>query len=312
MTGAMKEERVPELPERVHNWIRQSVSPDAAIHSAERLQGSTSSTLHAVKLRLNGTVQEVVVRQYDNAKWLEEEPDVPHHEADSLRWANRAGLPAPQLLAFDPTGAECGMPALLMSRQPGSVWLLPADMEAWVHGLAEMSARIHRTPTDGFPWTYYTYQDPATIGRQTWSRCPDVWDAAMRYAAGTRPQPPERFLHRDYHPGNVLWTDGRVSGVVDWPSACIGPAGVDVGHCRVNLVELFGVETADAYLRAYEHFAGPSFQYDPYWDIDALVNILYGEPQVYPGWAPFGVTGLTDSLLRARLDDYVCSLMARI
>ena len=43
------------------------------------------------------------------------------------------------------------------------------------------------------------------------------------------------FLHRDFHPGNLLWTDERITGVVDWVSACAGPPEEDIGHCRANL-----------------------------------------------------------------------------
>ncbi|WP_081412680.1 phosphotransferase [Fictibacillus gelatini] len=34
----------------------------------------------------------------------------------------------------------------------------------------------------------------------------------------TRNYPDARngFIHRDYHPCNVLWEDGRLTGVVDW------------------------------------------------------------------------------------------------
>jgi Ser/Thr protein kinase RdoA (MazF antagonist) len=43
------------------------------------------------------------------------------------------------------------------------------------------------------------------------------------------------FLHRDYHPGNLLWNDGSLSGIVDWAFSCRGPRGVDVAHTRWNL-----------------------------------------------------------------------------
>ena len=46
------------------------------------------------------------------------------------------------------------------------------------------------------------------------------------------------FCHRDYHPGNVLWSRGQVSGVVDWTHACHGAPAVDVAHCALNLARL--------------------------------------------------------------------------
>nr|AIA18022.1 Phosphotransferase enzyme family [uncultured bacterium] len=126
--------------------------------------------------------------------------------------------------------------------------------------------------------------------------------------------PPEtalRFIHRDYHPVNVLWQEGKVSGVVDWANACRGPAGVDLGHCRVELAQLYDVATADAFLEKYQRLAGAEFSYQPYWDILALFDILFGPPQVYPGWPAFGFTGLTEQILMERLDLYLLSLLER-
>ena len=69
------------------------------------------------------------------------------------------------------------------------------------------------------------------------------------------PAPPDDracFIHRDYHPGNTLWTGGRLTGVVDWIGGSWGPPSVDLGHMRVNLtavatrlLAVAGVERVD-------------------------------------------------------------------
>lgn len=101
-----------------------------------------------------------------------------------------------------------------------------------------------------------------------------------------------------------------MSGVVDWPNACLGPAGIDVGHCRVNLALLYGVEVADLFLATYEKHAGSSFIYDSYWDIVSAFDFVGdGPPTVYGGWAAFGVTGLTDVMMEERMDAFVASLV---
>ncbi len=56
-------------------------------------------------------------------RWvLEDEPDVPQREVDSLRFAARHELPVPHIIAFDIDGAAIGdgTPALLMTLVPGS------------------------------------------------------------------------------------------------------------------------------------------------------------------------------------------------
>ena len=137
-----------------------------------------------------------------------------------------------------------------------------------------------------------------------------MWQAAFDRLHADTPAFRETYIHRDFHPTNVLWLDGKVSGVVDWPNACRGPAGVDVGHCRVNLALLYSVEVADLFLTAYELHASSSFIYDSYWDIVSAFDILDGPPTVYSGWAAFGVTGLTDEMMEERMDDFLESLVS--
>ena len=78
------------------------------------------------------------------------------------------------------------------------------------------------------------------------------------------------FVHRDFHPGNVLWRRGRLSGVVDWANACRGPAGCDLAHCRANLMELSGRESADRFLAAYKSLTGED--YHPYWEVASVLE----------------------------------------
>ena len=131
-------------------------------------------------------------------------------------------------------------------------------------------------------------------------------------AKGPRPNTRKCFIHRDYHPTNVLWSGDSVSGVVDWVNACQGPPGIDIGHCRVNVAQLYGISVADAFLTSYQTYAGEKFIYEPYWDIVSLIDYVSWPPKVYPGWTALGVTGLTDKLIAERLDNYMLSLLKRI
>ena len=139
-----------------------------------------------------------------------------------------------------------------------------------------------------------------------WTKKPAMWQAAFERLHGDIPAFRETFIHRDFHPANVLWLDDEVSGVVDWPNACRGPAGVDVGHCRVNLALLYSVEVADLFLTAYEKYAELFIYHTIRIGILCLHSIsLDGPPTVYSGWAAFGVTGLTDEMMEERMDQYL-------
>ncbi|MDF2958836.1 MAG: hypothetical protein K0S39_571 [Paenibacillus sp.] len=300
------------LPDRILNWAVNSVDPQAAVVSVKRLYGGTSSTIHSISLKVGQVEEHFVLRQFDNAQWLHDEPDAAHHEAESLRWASRVGVQTPRIIAFDETGSQCGIPLLLMTRLEGSVVLNPQKADSWIHSMAETLIQIHSVEAEEFRWEYYTYIDLASLKTPAWSSFPQMWNTTFRLVNGPRPPFKPCFIHRDYHPVNLLWLQDHVSGVVDWANACRGPAAVDVGHCRWNLAQLYDVPTADAFLSAYRRLAGPAFTYDPYWDLLSVIDTLFGPPKVYPGWTAFGVTGLTNELMVERLDTYMMSLLRRV
>lgn len=278
---------------------------DIGGNSRRRLPGSTSSILYEIPT--DGSV--VVLRQFDNEEWLKEEPDVVQHEAASLQKASASGLPAPALIAFDETGEENGFPSIYMTKVEGKVELLPSDFVKWTDGLAKILAMIHRVEADDFAWEYASYTHRDAVEIPEWTKKPAVWQAAYDRLQGEVPAFYGTFIHRDFHPTNVLWVGDEVSGVVDWPNACRGPAGIDVGHCRVNLALLYSVEVANSFLKAYENHAGSSFTYDSYWDIVSAFDFIDGPPTVYSGWAAFGMTGLTDAMMEERMDVFVGSLV---
>lgn len=292
-------------------WVKVQLGEPAEIISIEPLKGGTSSLLFELAVQENGNVLYYVLRLFHKEDWLKKEPDLAKHEAASLQFAEQAGLPVPHLIAYDETGEDSGMPAVLMTKVAGSVVLQPANDEKWLDGLAAALAELHQTRAEGFPYKYFSYNDAFLLEKPTWSKVQNDWMRAFYIVSGSRPEAPECFIHRDFHPANVLWENGEVSAVVDWVNACRGPAGIDVGHCRVNLAQMYGISVANDFLAAYQRHAGSSFTYDPYWDLVSLTDTLDGSPVVYPGWKAFGMTGLSNELMRHRLDDYLLSLLDR-
>ena len=293
-------------------WAARAIGPGASVRNVRRLPGSTSSTLYALDIERSAASLPCVLRLYDNAAWLASEPEAPRREAAALERVTAAGLPTPSLMASDPNGAATGgVPCLLMTRLPGEVVLAPDNLDHWLHGLAEALPPIHALPANDFPWDYRPYADLSALTPPVWSRVPQLWERAL--ALSRMPPPPFQpcFIHRDYHPNNVLWHKGRVSGVVDWPSACVGDASVDVAWCRKNLLFLHGPEAAETFLQAYEAAAGPSFIYQPLWEVMVLLEELPGPPNPYPPWAEFGAV-VTAAVMRERLDDYLESVLARL
>lgn len=300
------------LPQQKMTFIINHVHPQAEIMEVKRLIGSTSSILHSVSLASDAGGEEMVIRQIDNQNWLSEEPDLVSHEARSLQVAEQVSVTTPELIAFDATGKMSGMPALLMTQVDGTVILQPRDLNGWLLGLAKCLADIHVTEVK-LPDTYDAYTNSETVQPPTWTAVPDMWKKAIDYVCNKEPpHESHAFIHRDFHPANVLWKDGQIAGVVDWVNACLGPKGVDVGHCRWNLAMLHSVAAADCFLENYCRYMMADFTYNPYWDLVSILDVLSDPIEVYSGWAAFGVTDITKEKMAKRMDAYCSSVMNRI
>lgn len=266
---------------RVLDWVGARLATD--VLRVDRLTGGITSDVD--RLTLAGDRPPVVLRRWsDTGTWLER---LVEREAASLTALAATTIPAPHLLAADPDGEDAGVPSVVMSHVPGEVVLAPRDPGVWLDDLARVQATVHRlAPTL-----------TARAVHQTTS--PDLdWlpDAGLRREClavvelAARGTPDDVFAHGDFQPFNVLWRDGRLSGVVDWPSAGTGPRGRDVGHCCLNLAVLFDADVAVDHLRRYE--AASDLTVDP---VVVTRALLAWDPS-WQGFIPRQVAG------RARVD----------
>jgi aminoglycoside phosphotransferase (APT) family kinase protein len=165
-----------------------------------------------------------------------------------------------------------------MTRLAGAVEWRPRDPERFLRALAGVLPRVHAVRVAGPAAAAIPEYAPYGLrltAPPSWTRRPEVWQRAMaafgRYAPAPEAPRDGVLIHRDYHPGNVLWTAGAVTGVVDWVNASRGSPDADVGHCRMNLAGTLGPEAADRFL-ALHRTAGGRGDYHPFWDIAAALG----------------------------------------
>jgi aminoglycoside phosphotransferase (APT) family kinase protein len=190
----------------------------------------------------------------------------------------------------------------------GHIELRPVNFQQWLSGLAGQLAAMHQHTAEAFPWRFRSWVEKATLAPPQWTTVPRVWERAIELVLRAEPNSQSVFIHRDYHPTNVLWHQGAVSGVIDWINACRGPAGVDVAHCRTNLAQMFGPAAADQFLAAYLE-AADGFAYNPYWDVDSILDVCLPQPSFYGPWREFGFCSIAPEALRQRVDAYLERVM---
>jgi aminoglycoside phosphotransferase (APT) family kinase protein len=264
------------VPERALSWAARAVAPGARVVRSRPFAGGTSSAVHALTVSTaGGQTFELVLRRFVRIDWLAEEPGLARHEATALEAAGKCPVPTPRLVAVDEQGTAAGEPAVLMTRLPGAVVWEPRDVDPFLRTLGAILPAVHATPVpanaslpDYAPYRVELRRAPR------WATRPDVWTRGIELLEGPVPGEERLFVHRDYHPGNVIWDRGQPRGVVDWVNASIGSPWADVGHCRMNLAGELGQHAADQFLALYRVAAGRDDDYHPYWDISAAIGGL--------------------------------------
>jgi Ser/Thr protein kinase RdoA (MazF antagonist) len=257
-----KELRRTTVPQQVRDWVARETG--AAVVRAKRLAGASSTAIHGLTL---SDGRRLVLRRYSWPGYVAAEPIAPQREVDALEFAFARGLPVPEVIAADVTGARVGdnVPVLLMSLLPGRAVAVP-DLAR----LAEVAATIHDIAPDALVHDYFPWYEGTMTGPPAASEWPKLWETAIELWRDAMPAYQPTLIHRDFHPGNVLWLRGRASGIVDWPNGCRGPWGCDIAHCRANLVWLSGREAADEFLVAYEARTGRTYDY--YWELASIME----------------------------------------
>ncbi|MBO0881775.1 MAG: aminoglycoside phosphotransferase family protein [Mycobacterium sp.] len=214
-----------------------------------------------------------------------DEPEAVPTEIRGIRIAGSAGVPVPEVIAKDHR-----IGCILMTRLPGRPIVRPRTGWTWlVDRLAELLLTIHSADMGSTPLGGY---EPYGLG-ESHAIPGDLSRYCIDVLRSPPPAGPIGFLHRDYHPGNVLWSSGRLSGVVDWSVACIGSPWADVAHCRFNLWRWHGEKAADAMVAQYHRLRPELPPYNPYWDIATAMSIPW----------PIRETVLRSAAERLRADD---------
>lgn len=300
-------------PDATLGWAAAQLGSRQRVIAARRMPGGSAVATHLLTVESpRGVRNRVVLRRYVREAWLAREPDAPAKEALALQIVERAAVPTPHLIAADLTGETTDVPSLLITRLPGRPNLQPKDLDSWLRQQAEALPPIHAVEGDDLArlQRYEPWIDLATLEPPRWTRQPEAWQRVIDLARGSRPRVRWRFIHRDYHPMNVLWSRGRLTGVVDWTNARYGPPGIDVAWARQNLVVSHSLEVAERF-RAHAAAALGRDQH-PVWDALGVVETLH-EPDIgsLSQWHDLGLTSLRKATVRRRLDAYAASIAGR-
>jgi aminoglycoside phosphotransferase (APT) family kinase protein len=171
-----------------------------------------------------------------------------YRQAPLLRALKSRGLPVPAVPWASADDDVLGTPFIVMELLPGRVFVpwephasFPKEpaftREIWLQA-AQLLARLHQVD---WQTTLAGWEAPQPV-RDEVARWPHVlrhaqepdWleagtELGRRLAASIPDEHPIGLIHGDFQPGNILYEDGRSTGVIDWELASIGAQGLDVG-----------------------------------------------------------------------------------
>jgi Ser/Thr protein kinase RdoA (MazF antagonist) len=251
----------------------------------------------------------------------------------------QAGLPVPELLGYD-LAEQTGYALLLIGQVAGS-GVIPAEPDPErLRALGAIAARVSSvrlSPTRALPVRYRPIEaeDFARLRReQGASDLLHAAEAAVARAdaaamagagaagisaagtsvAGAGPDDGRAGLvHGDLWYGNTLWDDDdRLTAIIDWDCAGVGPAGIDLGTLRCDAAWCHGLSAAGDILRGWEAEAGRPARDVPYWDV---VASLSSPPDM--GWFPESMAAqgrpdLTREIMLERRDAFLAAALSQL
>ncbi|MEU2778179.1 aminoglycoside phosphotransferase family protein, partial [Streptomyces sp. NPDC007162] len=293
-------------------WVAKQLGHGRSVAESRLLSGGWSSQMRRLTLD-DGT--DLVQRSFVKPFFRHAGPGLLAREASVLTLlAGQEGVPAPALVAVDATAEHCDHPTLLMSALPGRVRVDEDDLDRRLDLLAAQLVRVHGVVPAERPRTYQAWTSPERV------RAPDgpLWERAVEVLRRDPPPYEGCFLHRDFHPGNVLFAgvgaDLRITGVVDWVETSWGPADLDVAHCSTALALLYGPECGLAFRERYEAHGGRDLAAHPdhlYWRLLDALHYCPDAAKLAGPWRDLGRDDLTSDVLRKRLEAYVTGLLRR-
>nr|WP_245667417.1 aminoglycoside phosphotransferase family protein [Actinomadura macra] len=296
-------------------WVEGCLGKGAEVRMIRPLAGGSAHANHALLVETPaGSAHRLVLRRWTPRDTTPATDPVaaarrcyvdtefsPEREIAALALLAGCEIPTPSLVAADPSGAYCDVPALLITRLVGHPPRpAPDDLPEYLIQLAAALLAVHALNGASTMPPYVPYNRLDVRLPPKHALRPAIWERAFEVAARPPPEAPARFIHRDYHPDNTLWSYGKLTGVVDWSDASSGPIAVDIARMRRGLVLRYGRGVADRFLSSFDQVSG-GYPHHPYWDVRSVLDLLPEEDD-----------RLLDEAKVPLLEDYLAGLLAEL
>jgi aminoglycoside phosphotransferase (APT) family kinase protein len=277
---------VSRLAEQLAQVVSEALSQAVEVERLHQLTGGASrQTWSFDAVGQDGSVRPLVLRR--------DPPEAPSAgmstEARAIRAARAAGVPEPEILAFDDDPAALDAPYIVMERLEGETLarrILRDERFAAVRPrlaeqCGEILARIHAIALDEVPGlarpdvlaklseTIHSYDDASP-----------ALELGLRWLKEHRPPATDDVVvHGDFRNGNLIVGEGGIRAVLDWELAHRGDPMEDLGYLCVRAWRFGGPQPVGGFgsyedlFRGYERVSGRAVDRDAvrWWEVYGTV-----------------------------------------
>jgi aminoglycoside phosphotransferase len=297
----------------------RELTPGGRLVRTRRLRGGVGARMHVLDIeRADGTRIKVSLRRFIPEHRFAA-PDHVAHEYRTLQLVQEVGIPAPRPLLPDADGRLFGVPAIVMSYLPGRAVHEPQLLGSWADELASILLRVHEvTPHNADLSSLHVFlqdgmreeiarraeetHEAGTLAREVHATLADGLDCIA--------WPEATLVHDDYWPGNVIFRSGHAVGIVDWSNAEVGDPRADVSECRIALALWPGGDAPDVFSDAYRMRSPQPVEDIWYFDLFRGLRALLYHEKWLPGVHDAGITTLTPSMARERIEAFLRRALA--
>jgi len=251
------------------------IDPQSKLLRTWQLNGGVSAHVTGLEIeRPDGQTKKMIVRRHGDGD-LKQNPHVAADEFKLLQTLQSAGLATPRPYHLDQSGTIFSTPYVVVEYIEGQPEFAPADVTDLILQLATHLVKIHRVDGTHLDLSFLP-QQATGLGERPANLDESLDEGRIRQTLESAWPLPQRnksvLLHGDFWPGNMLWKDGHLVGVIDWEDASLGDPLADLANSRLEILWAFGIDAMHRFTHHYQSMTTIDFTHLPYWDLCASLR----------------------------------------
>lgn len=263
-----------------HLQLVQRIHPHSKLLRTWRLEGGVSAQVTALEILLpNHQTKKMIIRQYGKVD-LQRNHHLAADEFRLLHILNHAELPVPMPYYFNQSDDLFSTSYIVIQFIEGQTLFKPADLNGCILQMATNLAHIHQLDSSRLEVSFLPHQREIVtekLSKKPVSMDNSLDEGLIRDSLETLwPLPQQNhsvILHGDYWPGNILWNNGKLVGIIDWEDAALGDPLADIANSRLEILWAFGVDAMNHFTHQYKSIMTTLDDNNlPYWDLWAALK----------------------------------------